>query len=314
MLLLIGILAFIHGTPHRIRLWTTVFGALNRIAKGDYNVTIDIESMQGRKPSRRFRRGGKGGGQRNDFIQLTETINDMAAGLKRIERMRQEFVSNVSHEIQSPLTSIGGFARALRSGSLTDEERERYLSIIETETGRLSKLSDNLLKLTSLDSERHPFEPKRYRLDKQLRRVVLACEPQWDAKRLEMDVELQPTEIAADEDLMSQVWTNVLHNAIKFTPEGGTIRVRVGSGQGEAVVAVTDTGVGMAEEDRLHAFERFYKADKSRNRSAGGSGLGLAIAKKIVDMHGGAIRLDSKPGEGTTVTVALPFWDRQASG
>ncbi|GAA3407468.1 HAMP domain-containing sensor histidine kinase [Paenibacillus hodogayensis] len=311
ILLILGIIAFAHGTPQRIRTWTTIIGALNRISKGDFNVHLDIDTVQGRKVrkprgNRKPRRERRDGGNHNDLVYLTQSINDMASGLKKIEWMRQEFVSNVSHEIQSPLTSIGGFARALRSSDLSREARDDYLSIIETETDRLSRLSDNLLKLTSLDSARHPFERKRYRLDKQIRRIVLACEPQWESKKLEMDIELEPCELVADEDLMSQVWMNLLHNAVKFTPEGGTIRIGIAEARGAWTVTVSDTGIGLSEEDRLHVFERFFKADKSRSRSEGGSGLGLAIVKKIVDMHGGTIRMDSQAGEGTTVTVTLP--------
>jgi signal transduction histidine kinase len=121
-----------------------------------------------------------------------------------------------------------------------------------------------------------------------------------------MEVELDETPVMADEDLMSQVWMNLISNSIKFTPDGGEIRVRVQHANGAATVEVEDSGIGMSEEDRLRAFDRFYKADKSRNRSSGGSGLGLSIVKKIVHMHGGDIRIDSRTGEGTSVTVTMP--------
>jgi signal transduction histidine kinase len=295
MLVLGAIAGYIHGVPRRIRLWSSILGALNRIAKGDFNVRVDYFGTDRRR-----------GEDNNEFADLIDSINDMAVGLKKMEEMRQEFISNVSHEIQSPLTSIGGFAKALHNGDLSRQERDHYLDIIETETRRLSKLSDNLLKLSSLDSERHPFERKRYRLDKQLRNIVLSCEPQWAAKRIAMEVELDEIPVMADEDLMSQVWMNLISNSIKFTPDGGEIRVRVQHVDGAASVEVADSGIGMAEEDRLRAFDRFYKADKSRNRSSGGSGLGLSIAKKIVHMHGGGIWIDSRPGQGTSVTVTMP--------
>lgn len=121
-----------------------------------------------------------------------------------------------------------------------------------------------------------------------------------------MEVELDEIPVMADEDLMSQVWMNLISNSIKFTPDGGEIRVRVQHVDGAASVEVADSGIGMAEEDRLRAFDRFYKADKSRNRSSGGSGLGLSIAKKIVHMHGGGIWIDSRPGQGTSVMVMMP--------
>ncbi|WP_338048401.1 HAMP domain-containing sensor histidine kinase [Peribacillus alkalitolerans] len=221
--------------------------------------------------------------------------------------MRQEFISNVSHEIQSPLTSISGFAHTLKNDQLSHEERRHYLQIIEVESMRLSKLSDNLLKLTSLESDHTPFEPKPYRLDQQLRRVILSNEPHWRKKDLEMDVSLEKMTIHADEELMDQVWINLIHNSIKFTPNNGKISVKlINHDMDKVMVMIKDTGIGMTKEVQMHIFERFYKADPSRNRSSEGSGLGLAIVKKIIELHKGDIQVESSPKEGTEVLVMLP--------
>lgn len=279
--------------------WHSLQDAIEQVARGDFNVNVSTASFFGSNKNKERH-------QEHPFHQLAESINDMAAKLHEVENMRQEFVSNVSHEIQSPLTSISGFARALQNNKLKPEERMHYLSIIETESRRLSKLSDNLLKLTSLESEHPPFETRSYRLDKQLRNIVLSSEPQWVGKSIEMDVSLDEVTIVADENLMSQVWMNLLYNAIKFTPNGGTIGVHLSQQEGVATVRVSDTGIGMSDEERLHVFERFYKADKSRNRSSGGSGLGLAIVKRIIEMHDGEISVNSKTGEGTQMKVTLP--------
>lgn len=224
-----------------------------------------------------------------------------------MEQMRQDFVSSVSHEIQSPLTSIYGFSKALRNRVIPEADQDRYLEIMMTECERLSRLSDNLLQLASLDSEHHPFAPRIYRLDGQLRQVIVAAEPQRADKALRLEDRLEDVTIEADEDLMSLVWTNLIGNAIKFTPEHGRITVSLARQDGRALVTIADTGIGMAEEDRARVFERFFKADKARRRNAGGSGLGLAIVKKIVILHHGTIRLDSEPGQGTTVSVMLPI-------
>jgi signal transduction histidine kinase len=222
--------------------------------------------------------------------------------------MRQEFISNVSHEIQSPLTSIRGFAQALQSDQLSPEDRHHYLSIIETESKRLSRITEDLLKLAALESEHAKFEPAAYHLDKQIRDLILACEPQWTEKGIDMDVTLEEVTIMADQDLLSQVWINLIHNSIKFTPVGGTVRVGLHR-QGSNVVefCITDTGIGIAEEDQVRIFERFYKADKSRDRSIAGSGLGLSITKKILEMHKGTIEVQSKLGQGTQFTICLPI-------
>ncbi len=172
---------------------------------------------------------------------------------------------------------------------------------------RLSKLSDNLLELASLDSEQLKLDPKPYRLDKQIRGLILACEPQWTDKRLELDAALdEATVVTADEDLLSQVWINLIHNSIKFTPAGGCVRVALVRQAGGVQVTVADSGPGIAPADQAHIFERFYKADKSRRRTEGGSGLGLSIVKKIVELHQGTVRVDSQPGQGATFTVSLP--------
>lgn len=275
--------------PHTTGLFDSIIKAQRKISEGDFNVSLD-KNTEGMGP----------------FSELVASVNDMALELSKMEKMKQEFISNVSHEIQSPLTSIRGFAQALRNNQLSSENRIHYLNIIEAESMRLSKLSDNLLRLASLEADTVKFEPKVYRLDKQLRRIILACEPQWMDKNINMDVSLEEIEIIADEDIMNQVWSNLIHNGIKFTSEGGSVRVELHQ-LGELIeFKISDTGIGITEEDQNYVFERFFKADKSRKPSIKGSGLGLSIVKKIVDMHHGTISIQSKLGAGTTFTVSLP--------
>ncbi|MGG1663516.1 HAMP domain-containing sensor histidine kinase [Brevibacillus sp. NRS-1366] len=273
--------------PNQFDLFDAFYEAINRIAKGDFNVNLDIKL-------------------KHQWGELIEGFNHMAEQLNQMEQMKQEFISNVSHEIQSPLTSISGFARALHNEQLTHEERLHYLEIIETESKRLSKLSDNLLRLTSLEAVQHPLQHKRYRLDLQIRGIILACEPQWLERGIEMEVDLEKTEMEADEDMLSQVWMNLISNGIKFTPAKGMITIRLRCEGNEVVVQVADTGIGISEEDQGRVFERFFKADKSRNRGVSGSGLGLSIVQKIIDMHHGSIAVSSQLHAGTTFTVRLP--------
>jgi len=279
------------ASPKRMDFITKMIEAMRRISKGDYNVELANQFKHKKN---------------HPFAKIVESNNEMAVELNQIERMRQEFISNVSHEIQSPLASISGFATVLKQSDLTPKERERYLEIIETESRRLANLSDNLLKLTSIESQHHPFEPVAYRLDKQIREIILSCEPQWIAKSLELDISLDEVEITADEELMTQVWINLINNSIKFTPIGNSLKIVLLKRGEEAVVNIADTGMGIAEEDQKHIFERFYKVDKSRNRTLGGSGLGLSITKKIIDMHEGSIQVQSKLNEGTLFTVTFP--------
>ncbi|MGQ3480349.1 sensor histidine kinase [Paenibacillus sp. TY11] len=283
--------------PRGQHFFTEMISALKRISQGDFHINLGWD----------FGRGNGNHGRTHPYIQLVDSINNMAANLKAMEELREEFISNVSHEIGSPLTSIIGFAKALKDENLDHEQRARYLEIIETECIRLSKLSDNLMKLAVLDSKRHPFHPSPYQLDKQLISLILACEPQWEAKKIDMTVEVDIVEVNADEDLMGQVWVNLLHNAIKFTPQAGSISVSLSSNGDQAVICIADTGQGINEQDQQRIFERFYKADQSRARTAGGSGLGLSIAYKITEMHTGSISVSSKEGEGTAFTVLLPL-------
>jgi len=284
------IITFLIGSKRQRNYWNTIVDALSRIAKGDFTVKLDLKTDD-----------------EDQFGQLIHGINHMAVELGEMERMRQEFISNVSHEIQSPLTSINGFAKALKNIDLPEDKRQHYLAIIEMESNRLSKISDNLLKLTSLESQHHPFEPRHYRLDKQLRNVVLTLEPNWLAKNIDMDLQLENISLMADEDLMNQVWMNLLSNSIKFTPATGTISILMTKQIDTITIAIRDNGIGVTPEQQKHVFERFYKADQSRTAENGGSGLGLSIVKKIIDMHYGTITVESRPAEFTTFFVTLPL-------
>ncbi len=284
------IITFLIGSKRQRNYWNTIVDALSRIAKGDFTVKLDLKTDD-----------------EDQFGQLIHGINHMAVELGEMERMRQEFISNVSHEIQSPLTSINGFAKALKNIDLPEDKRQHYLAIIEMESNRLSKISDNLLKLTSLESQHHPFEPRHYRLDKQLRNVVLTLEPNWLAKNIDMDLQLENISLMADEDLMNQVWMNLLSNSIKFTPAAGTISISMTKQIDTITIAIRDNGIGVTPEQQKHVFERFYKADQSRTAENGGSGLGLSIVKKIIDMHYGIITVESMPAEFTTFFVTLPL-------
>jgi signal transduction histidine kinase len=260
----------------------SVTEALNEMANGNFNVLVETDPHT----------------PHND---IAEAMNEMARKLGTLENMRQDFVSNISHEIQSPLTSIGGFAKLLKE-SASDEQSRHYAEVIIAESRRLSSLSDNLLKLSTLDNNKLPLNRTDFRLDKQLETVALTLEPQWSAKNITLEADLLKSTVNGDEALLSQVWINLLVNAIKFTPEGGTITITMNDG----AVTVADTGCGIPDEDRPHIFERFYKVDKARDRSRGGNGLGLAIVKKITELHGGHISVESDPGKGTTFEIFLP--------
>jgi signal transduction histidine kinase len=291
---LVGIVSKVarsRGWLPEMQLFGPVIEALEKIAQGDFSIRLDNEF--------------------NDHEiagELANKVNKMAMELDQMENMRQEFISNVSHEIQSPLTSIRGFAQALENDQLSTEERHHYLDIIQNESKRLSRITEDLLRMAALESDKVKFEPRLYRLDRQIRSLILACEPQWRDKGLHVEVSLEELEITADEDLLSQVWINLIHNGIKFTPQAGRIGITLQQEDSTIQFEIRDTGIGISDEDQSHIFERFYKADKSRTRSGrSGSGLGLAIVRKIIELHHGKIAVESAPGAGTSFRVSLPL-------
>lgn len=271
----------------RANMYEDALNALDRIAGGDYTVAVEVDE--------RFR-----------YSALGDKVNHLARQLSSMEQMRQDFVSNVSHEIQSPLTSIAGFAELLKKEELSREQSLHYIEVIQSEAARMSKLSDSLLRLSMLEGDGAPCNPGPFRLDKQIENVLLSHEPQWAAKQLQLNVQLQPVTYNGDEELLLQVWQNLLQNGIKFTPAGGGLTLQLGNRNGAITFALRDTGVGISEEDVVHIFERFYKVDKARERALGGNGLGLPLAKRIVELHKGQIWAESKKGHGSTFHVVLP--------
>lgn len=278
-----------YGPGHLPKALVDTVEAVDRITQGDYNVLIEAEEHD------RY------------YYMLTERINKMARNLRSMECMRQDFVSNVSHEMQSPLTSIAGFADLLRDPALPEEKRLHYLDIIESECKRLSRMSDNLMRLSMLDADNVSLDAQPFRLDRQIEDDLLLLEPQWAQKNLALDLEMDRVTMEGDMELLSQVWMNLLHNAIKFTPEDGQIHITLREDAEEGIVCtISDSGIGIPEENLMHVFERFYKVDKARDRQAGGSGLGLSIVRRIVELHRGTISVQSVEEEGTTFTVIFP--------
>ncbi|MCL6604821.1 MAG: HAMP domain-containing histidine kinase [Paenibacillus sp.] len=245
--------------------------------------------------------------RRSDEIgQLASHFMSMSKELERTNRARQEFVANVSHEIESPLTSIQGFAHSLRDADLPDTERLQYLSIIEEESRRMSMLSKQLLTLSSLDYDPNLLQISTFDLRSQLRQVAQIMEWKLAEKQLSLRLNLSQIRITGDANLLYQVWMNLLTNAIKYTPDGGEVVIAASLEGGNCKVRVSDTGEGISPEELPMIFDRFYKADKARTRENHSTGLGLSIAQKIVQSHKGTIEVESVKNKGTTFSVTLP--------
>ncbi|MEG2848314.1 MAG: HAMP domain-containing sensor histidine kinase [Bacilli bacterium] len=262
------------------------------------NITLASKKVEEGDYSVRINDNGK-----DEISNLSENFNSMIVKIDKTEIMRQEFVANVSHEIQSPITSIMGFSTLLQSDCLSEEDKVMYAKIIEEESRRLSKLSENLLKLTSLDNEQNTIKKENFYLDEQIRRVILMMESQWTKKNLNFNVELSKVKIYADKDLMEQVWINLIGNAIKFSNDYCDIDVEVKRVNNEVKASIRDYGIGINREEMNQIFDRFYQAEESRRVE--GSGLGLSIVKKIITIHEGSINVKSTVGEGTEFTIYI---------
>ncbi|MDR7485439.1 MAG: ATP-binding protein [Armatimonadota bacterium] len=242
-------------------------------------------------------------GQPTGAVAVLRDVTD----LRRLERARRELTANVSHELRTPLTSIKGFVETLLGGAMRDEAAARhFLEIISKETNRLVKLTDDLLDLSRLESKRITLDLQQVRVGEVVADTVAKMQPLAGRRALELRAGEQHVTVLADRDRLAQVLTNLLDNAIKFTPDHGTIAVGWRTLNGEVEIEVADTGPGISPADLPHIFERFYKADRARPATPGGSGLGLAITKHIVEAHGGRIRVASAPGAGTTFAFTLP--------
>ena len=264
---------------------TRLSKAMESVAKGDFQVQMD--------PSHHV----------TQVRELALNFNKMVKELGSTETLRTDFVVNVSHEFKTPLAAIEGYATLLQDESLSQAERQEYTQIIIESTRQLSTLTGNVLRLSKLENQEILTDQAPYRLDEQLRQAVILLEPQWEEKKLDVQVELERVEYRGNAQVMLQVWLNLLGNAVKFTPPGGRIWVSLKVGGGTIQVAVADNGVGMSPQVQEHVFDKFYQGDAARGQP--GNGLGLALVKRILDLCGGQIQVKSRLGEGSVFTVTL---------
>lgn len=260
-----------------------IMAATDRIADGDYSVRLDLRGPE-------------------EFRTLSRKFNHMAEELASVEMLRNDFVGNFSHEFKTPIVSIRGFARALKWDDLTPAEREEYLDIIIAESERLSELSLNVLYLSKIENQMILTDKKRFNLSEQLRLAIALLDCRFAEKQLTIAFDAEEVLFEGNEEMMKQVWVNLLDNAIKFSPEGGTVEVRIRQTADGLSVKIANQGEEIPPNVRQHIFEKFYQGDASH--SVSGNGLGLAIVKKIVDLHGGNIAVRSSD-KGSTFEVVL---------
>lgn len=263
--------------------------AAERITKGDFSARI--------RPV--FTMGGQDG-----FNTIIHLFNQMAEELSGIETLRTDFISNVSHELKTPLAIIQNYAAMLQQPNLPEEQRREYAKAVADASRRLSSLITNILKLNKLENQQIYPERERYDLGEQLCQCLLAFEDVWEENGIELDTELADhVLIMSDAELMTLVWNNLISNALKFTPPGGRVAVSLETEGDFAVVQIRDTGCGIPPEVGGHIFEKFYQGDTSH--ATQGNGLGLALVKRVMDIVNGDISVASEVGKGSTFTVRI---------
>lgn len=264
--------------------------ATEQVANGDFSVYVPTIHTS----------------DRLDYLDvMILDFNKMVEELGSVETLKTDFVSNVSHEMKTPIAIIKNYAELLQTGKGTEEDRLEYARNIEEAAGRLSSLISNILRLNKLEHQQIDPEIESYDLCGQLEACILNYEEMWDEKDLDLEVDLEEkTVVDADKSLMELVWNNLLSNAIKFTEPGGRVAVRQTFSDGCAVVEVTDTGCGMSRESIRHIFDKFYQGDTSHSQE--GNGLGLALVRRILVLMNGEISVVSEAGSGSTFTVRIP--------
>lgn len=244
--------------------------------------------------------------RKDEIGQLAKSFQLMTKRLGENDRIRKEFISNVSHDFQTPLLNIKGYSNLLIENDLPAAERKHYAKVIQSETERLSALTKQLMLLTSLDQLLSPLQLKTFRVDGQLKEIIRRYRWALEEKEMSLSLDLDEAELKGDPAFLEKVWENLLSNAIKYTETGGSVEISLTEEDNVVTVEFRDTGIGIAEEKIERIFDRFYRVDDSRTKEIGGSGLGLSIVQQVVKLHGGSITAKRNENQGMTFTVLLP--------
>jgi len=265
-----------------------LINSMNRLRSGDFKARLDYDGKLKNYPV---------------LLEIKDSFNAMAQELESTEMLRSDFINNFSHEFKTPIVSIAGFAKLLRRGNLSEEQKEEYLAIIEEESLRLSAMATNVLTMSKIENQTILTEVNRYNLSEQIRSCVLLLEDAWTKKDIIPELEFDEYYISANEELMKHVWINLLDNAIKFSPQTGEIKISIEQSQGSTKVYITNYGEEIPADKRDKIWNKFYQADESH--AGNGNGIGLAMVKAIVELHKGKAAVESN-SDYTCFTIELP--------
>lgn len=270
----------------------TLSDAIQRVAGGDYTARISLEKT-------------------GQMLPIYEGFNKMCSELESVRILRNDFVNQYSHEFRTPIASINGFAELLLEKELPEKEQRQYLEIIAEESERLTRLAGNTILLSKLSSQQIITDMEEYDLSEQIRQCSIILSKSWMEKKIEFNGEFSSVTYLGNKELMQHLWLNILGNAVKYTPVGGEITVKVQKGEERVLVSVSDTGEGISEETQEHLFDPYYQGESAYSRH--GLGLGLSIAKRITELCNGTISVESRLSEGSTFVVVLPLNPHQKS-
>ncbi|MFD1064684.1 sensor histidine kinase [Oceanobacillus locisalsi] len=288
--IVLSILFVLFSTNYLVKPISRLSQATKQLAKGDFQA-----NMLNTK-------------RKDELGELSTSFTQMAQQIVENDQMRKEFISNISHDIQSPLSNIKGYTNLLGDKETLEEDKQQYKTIINEEISRLSTMTDQLLLLTSLDQNQHIVKRKHFSISNQLQNLLKSYQWLIQEKEIMLSYTLPDLEIYADPSLLNTVWDNLLSNALKYNQEGGSIDIQLTYTDEYCFITFTDTGIGISDEEAERIFDRFYRADASRTRSVKGTGLGLSIVATIVELHEGTITVRSnQEADGTIFTVTLPL-------
>ena len=258
---------------------------MDKVADGDFSVRLEEKSSS------------------KEIMEIYTGFNLMAHELSSTEILQTDFVSNVSHEFKTPINAIEGYSTLLQDAENLDDDQREYIEKILFNTQRLSSLVGSILLLSKLENQQIPTNQNEYRLDEQIRQSVVALETAWVQKDIELDVELERVSYLGNEQMMRHVWDNLISNAVKFSPQGGIVKLRLTQKARKLIFTIEDQGHGLSEEAQKHIFDKFYQEDSSHKQE--GSGLGLALVKRILTIEKGQITAENIPDGGCRFTVTL---------
>lgn len=261
---------------------------MNRLASGDFKTRLYFKEPLNKHPT---------------FQEVSNSFNKMAEELDGTEMLRSDFINNFSHEFKTPIVSIAGFAKLLKRGNLTDQQKMEYLDIIEEESLRLSAMATNVLNLTKVENQTILTNVTWFNLSEQLRNSVLMLEQKWTKKEIRFELNFQEYTICANEELLKHVWVNLIDNAVKFSLVGGTVEIGIREQEGMLFVTILNEGSEIPLEQQKRIFNKFYQVDESHGTE--GNGIGLALVKRVAELHKGSVSVRSK-NQTTAFTVELP--------